>query len=112
MSLIRRLRRSTRECYTPNFPSGTDAIDNTSGNSNDKIAGFGVDFTIKPTLINQFHAGFMYQASFFNPENLGLDGSTITEQVWNYGSSLYGNSHPRQAISLSHLLVVGPVNGY
>jgi len=85
--------------YSPNFPGGIDAIDNTSDNSNDKIAGFGLDFTIKPTLINQFHAGFMYQASFFSPENLGLDGSTITEQVWNYGSSLYGNSYPRQAIS-------------
>jgi len=85
--------------YSPNFPGGIDAIDNTSDNSNDKIAGFGLDFTIKPTLINQFHAGFMYQASFFSPENLGLDGSTITEQVWKLWIKPLRQQLPRQAIS-------------
>jgi len=85
--------------YAPNFPGGIDTVDNTSYLGNAKIGGFGVDYTIRPTLINQFHAGFMYQYSVFDPENLTLDGSKVVEQYWGYGQSLYGGSYPRQAIS-------------
>ncbi len=92
-------KTSNPHTYAPNFPGGIDPVDNSSTAGNNKIAGFGVDYTIKPTLINQFHAGFMYQASFFSPENLGLDGSQVVQQFWGYGSSLYGGSYPRQAIS-------------
>ena len=38
---------------------------------NNKIAGFGFDWTVKPTLINQFHAGFTYQYSYFQPREQG-----------------------------------------
>jgi hypothetical protein len=83
----------------PNWPGGIDTVDLTSSNSNDKIAGFGVDYTIRPTLINQFHAGYMYQYSIFDPENLGLNDAAVTEEYFGYGSGLYGGSYPRQAIS-------------
>ncbi len=82
------------------FPGGIDTVDLTSSNSNNKIAGFGVDYTIRPTLINQFHAGYMYQYSIFDPENLGLDLTKIFPQSWAYGTSVYNSSiYPRQAIS-------------
>jgi len=82
-----------------NWPGGIDTVDLTSSNSNDKIAGFGVDYTIRPTLINQFHAGYMYQYSIFDPENLGLDLTKIQEIYFAYGNGLYDRSYPRQAIS-------------
>lgn len=82
------------------FPGGIDTVDLTSSNSNNKIAGFGFDYTIRPTLINQFHAGFMYQYSIFDPENLGLDLTKVFPQAWAYGTSVYNSSiYPRQAIS-------------
>jgi hypothetical protein len=83
----------------PNFPGGIDPIDFTSSNSNNKIAGFGADWVIRPTLINQFHAGFLYQYSIFDPENLGIDLPSISQQFWGYGTSLYGSAYPRQPIS-------------
>ncbi|HUA62321.1 MAG TPA: carboxypeptidase-like regulatory domain-containing protein [Verrucomicrobiae bacterium] len=85
--------------YTPNFPGGIDPTDATSSNGNNKIGGLGIDYTIKPTLINQFHLGFMYQYSAFSPENQNLNGATVVQQFWGYGESLYGGSYPRQSIS-------------
>lgn len=85
----------------PVFPGGIDTVDLTSSNSNDKIAGFGIDWTMKPNLINQFHAGYMYQYSIFDPENLGLNLSSVFPQAWAYGlTSVYASSiYPRQPIS-------------
>ncbi len=83
----------------PNWPGGIDTVDLTSSNGNNKIGGFGVDWTVRPTLVNQFHGGFMYQYSIFDPENLGLDNSKVVEQYWAYGNGLYDRSYPRQAIS-------------
>ena len=81
------------------WPGGIDTVDLTSSNSNDKIAGFGVDYTFRPTLFNQFHAGYMYQYSIFDPENLGLDLTKVQEIYFGYGTGLYGGNYPRQAIS-------------
>ncbi len=82
------------------FPGGIDTTDLTSSNSNNKIAGFGVDWTIRPTLINQFHAGYMYQYSVFDPENENIDLTKIFPQAWAYGTSVYNSSiYPRQPIS-------------
>jgi hypothetical protein len=58
-----------------------------------------MDWTICPTLVNQFHAGYMYQYRIFDPENLDLDNSKIVQQYWAYGNSLYDRAYPRQAIS-------------
>jgi len=86
--------------YAPTYPGGVDPIDYASSGGNNRIAGFGVDWTMRPTLINQFHAGYMYQYSVFVPENLGIDLTKITQQTWNYGTSLYqSNIYPRTAIS-------------
>jgi hypothetical protein len=84
--------------YNEQFP-GVDTVDFTSSGGNNRIAGVGLDWVIRPTLVNQLHAGYMYQYSAFSPENLGLDLSTIYRQTWMYGTSLYGNSYPRTAIS-------------
>jgi hypothetical protein len=73
----------------PNFPGGIDRLDLTSSNNN-KISGLGADWVIRPTLISQFHAGYMYQYGIFDPENLGIDLPSISQQTWNYGLSLYG----------------------
>ncbi len=82
------------------FPGGIDTTDLTSSNSNNKIAGFGMDWTIRPTLINQLHAGFMYQYSVFDPENEGIDLTKVFPQAWAYGTSVYNsNIYPRQPIS-------------
>ncbi|HXS94791.1 MAG TPA: TonB-dependent receptor [Candidatus Limnocylindrales bacterium] len=83
----------------PVFPGGIDTVDLTSSNSNNKIAGFGMDWTLRPTLINQFHAGFMYQYSVFDPENENIDLTKIFPQGWAYGTSVFGGAYPRQPIS-------------
>jgi carboxypeptidase family protein len=83
----------------PLFPGGIDPIDYTSSNSNNKIAGFGVDWVIRPTLINQFHFGYLYQYSIFDPENLGIDLPNIVQTNFGYGTSLFGGFYPRQPIS-------------
>ena len=88
-----------------NWPGGIDTVDLTSSNSNNKIAGFGVDYTIRPTLINQFHAGYMYQYSIFDPENLGLDLTKVTQSYFAYGTGIYANNYPRQAISSYYPMV-------
>ncbi len=87
------------------WPGGIDTVDLTSSNSNDKIAGFGVDYTFRPTLFNQFHAGYMYQYSIFDPENLGLDLTKVQEIYFGYGTGLYGGNYPRQAISSYYPMV-------
>lgn len=92
-------KRNGHDVNPPNYPGGIDLIDLTSSNSNNKIAGFGVDWVIRPTLINQFHAGYMYQYSIFDPENLGIDLPNIFQKRWTYGTSLYGSAYPRQPIS-------------
>ncbi len=74
---------------TPNFPGGIDPTDYVSNGNNNRIAGFGVDWTIRPTLINQFHAGYMYQYSAFDIENQGIDLTSIYQQSWSYGAGLY-----------------------
>ena len=84
----------------PQFPGGIDPIDYVSNASNNRIAGFGLDWTIRPTLVNQFHAGYMYQLSQFDVENLGLDLPNIFETQWSYGqTSLLGGAYPRRPIS-------------
>jgi hypothetical protein len=85
---------------TPLFPGGIDPTDYTSSNGNNKIAGFGVDWVIRPTLINQFHFGYLYQYSIFDPENLDINLPNIVQTNFGYGTSLYqGTAYPRQPIS-------------
>ena len=90
----------------PLFPGSIpsdQALDYTSNKANNRIAGFGWDWVIRPTLINQFHAGYMYQLRIFDTETLGIDLPHLYRQTWLYGAttltSLYGNSYPRRPIS-------------
>jgi hypothetical protein len=84
----------------PQFPGGIDPLDYVSGKDNNRIAGVGFDWTIRPTLINQFHGGYMYQLRQFDIENLGIDLPNIFETQWGYGpTSLLGLAYPRRPIS-------------
>lgn len=84
----------------PQFPGGIDPVNYVSNAANNRIAGVGFDWTIRPTLINQFHGGYMYQLSQFDIENLGLDLPNIYETQWAYGqTSLLGGAYPRRPIS-------------
>ena len=93
-------KANSNDVNGPQFPGGIDPLDYVSNVSNNHLAGFGVDWTIRPTVINQFHAGYMYQLSQFDVENLGLDLPNLYETQWGYGqTSLLGNSYPRRPIS-------------
>jgi hypothetical protein len=84
----------------PQFPGGIDPLNYVSNKANNRIAGVGFDWNIKPTLINQFHGGYLYQLSQFDVENLGLDLPNIFETQWPYGQTgLLGNAYPRRPIS-------------
>jgi len=87
---------------SPQFPGGIDkALNQTSNRLNNRIAGVGVDWTIRPTLINQFHGGFLYNYTINSPEALGLAGllPNLFETQWSYGLSLYGTAYPKRPIS-------------
>jgi hypothetical protein len=92
-------KSSNEHNYPPLWPGGIDPTDYTSSGGNNKIAGFGFDWAVKPTLINQFHAGFTYQYSTFSPEAKGIDLSNIQQINFAYGQGLYGGAYPRLAVS-------------
>lgn len=85
----------------PQFPGGLDdAYDYTSNKHNNRIAGFGFDWTLRPTMINQFHAGYMYQLDIFDTETLGIDLPNLYRITFPYGvTSPYGGAYPRRPIS-------------
>jgi carboxypeptidase family protein len=86
----------------PQFPGNLpqDQLTYTSSRHNNRIVGYGLDWLFRPTLINQFHAGYMYQYDLFDSETLGIDLPNLFRQNWPYGlTSLYGNAYPRRPIS-------------
>ena len=91
-------KTTSPKTYAPNYP-GLDEVDHSSYEGNNRVAGFGIDYTIRPTLINQFSTGFLYQYSIWDPENKGLDLPNIHQEVWGMGTSIYGGAYPRTAIS-------------
>lgn len=96
-------KTNNEKVYAPQFPGGLDdAFDYTSYKGNNRIVGFGLDSVFRPTLVNQFHAGYLYQYSIWDPETLGIGAHlpTMFRQNWPYGlTSLYGNVYPRRPIS-------------
>jgi Carboxypeptidase regulatory-like domain len=88
----------------PQFPGDLpqDKLTGNSSRHNNRIAGVGLDYVFKPTLINQFHGGYMYQFDSFSYDG-GTDLSVLYRQNWQYGSttltSPYGNAYPRVPIS-------------
>ena len=94
-------KENDNKANTPQFPGGIDAaLVYTSNLANNRIAGISMDWVLRPTLINQFHAGYMYQLRVFDTETLGIDLPNLFRQTWPYGlTSLYGNSYPRRPIS-------------
>ncbi len=95
-------KTNSHDVNAPQFPGGIDPLDYVSNAGNNRIAGVGFDWTIRPTLINQFHGGYMYQLSQFDVENLNLPGllPNLYETQWAYGqTSLLGGAYPRRPIS-------------
>ncbi len=94
-------QQKTRRPYTyaPNFPGGIDPMDRTSSGGNNRVAGLGIDYVMRPTLINQFHAGYLSEYSYFSPENSGIDLSKLHIENWAYGLSPIGGPFPRTYIS-------------
>ncbi|QNI33531.1 TonB-dependent receptor [Alloacidobacterium dinghuense] len=73
----------------PNFP-GSDFSDQTTGNwTRSYIASYGLDWIISPSLINQFKAGFLYNATkySYNAKPLYATEPTV---AWNFNS--YGST--------------------
>jgi hypothetical protein len=95
-------RSDSQNIAAPQFPGELPQDKRTyvSNRGNNRIAGFGLDNMFRPTLVNQFHAGYMYQLSVFSVESLGIDLPNIFRQNWTYGlTSPYGNAYPRRPIS-------------
>ncbi len=74
-------------CNVPIFPGGIAAADAGSVDPFNRIVSFTFDWSIHPTLINQFRAGYTGQYSNFNPENQGVDLTKLYTQTWAYGTS-------------------------
>jgi hypothetical protein len=69
---------------TPSDFPGPDFSNQIAGNKSKNFTGsYGFDFTFSPSLINQFKAGFLYDATFYayNAAPLYLDHPSV---AWNY----------------------------
>jgi hypothetical protein len=73
-------------CTPAYFPGGVDPLDVQSNRFRNFTDAFGFDWTPKPTLVNQFHAGFLYTAAFFD--------TNPTISVDNYGGQFWGYGYP------------------
>lgn len=92
-------KQDSPHTYLPNFPGIDSAADNTSYHNNNKIVGLGMTYAITPTLFNNLRLGYLYQYTIFDPESLGLNLPSIEAVNWAYGTSPFGGSYPRTAIS-------------
>jgi hypothetical protein len=75
-------------CNVPTWPGGINPYDKGAVNPNNRIVSFSNDWAIRPTLVNQFHAGYTGQYSNFNPENRTVDLTQASTQAWAYGTSV------------------------
>jgi hypothetical protein len=77
-------------CNAPAWPGGINTLESDAGsvNPNNRIASVSFDWSIRPSLINQFHAGYTGQKSVFNPENQAIDLSNSYTESWAYGQSV------------------------
>src|SRR5713226_2133323 len=92
----------------PQFPGNLpqDKLTFNSNAHNNRIAGFGLDWVFKPTLVNQFHAGYMHQYDNFAISSVPVDLTSLYRQAWPYGlTSPYGNAYPRVPISSFYPLI-------
>jgi len=92
----------------PQFPGDLpqDKLTFNSNAHNNRIAGFGLDWVFKPTLVNQFHAGYMHQYDNFDISSVPVDLTSLYRQNWTYGlTSPYGNAYPRVPISSFYPLI-------
>jgi hypothetical protein len=74
---------------TPNLPGSAFAKTGAGNKFQSYTAAFGFDWTLSPTLVNEFRGGFLYTANFF-----GYNGAPITVDTaqisWNLPCNPYG----------------------
>ncbi|HXS99035.1 MAG TPA: carboxypeptidase-like regulatory domain-containing protein [Candidatus Limnocylindrales bacterium] len=77
-------------CNAPAWPGGINTLESDAGsvNPNNRIISLSYDWSIRPSIINQFHAGYTGQKSVFNPENQAIDLSNAYTESWAYGQSV------------------------
>jgi hypothetical protein len=75
-------------CNSPTWPGGINPYDKGSVNPFNRIVSFSFDWSLRPSLVNQFHAGYTGQYSNFNPENRAVDLTQAYTQAWAYGTSV------------------------
>lgn len=96
ISLSGNMTRSTnKNIYQDPLPGPYFQTKTTGSYSKSYVASFGVDYTIRPTIVNQFKAGYLYTATTFSPEAAGFD-------VASQGSLNY----PFQGISSGNFTIV------
>lgn len=94
-----RTKQDRPSTNAPYFP-GKDFIDRVGGNKFDGFtASYGIDWVLKPTLLNAFRFGFLYNANFFgynttreyltNPVNIWFPLVTTPQQIYRPVSSSY-----------------------
>ena len=85
MNLAWLMTKSSQPSYGKPFFPGSGAA-NTAVNYNSKsyTANYGFEYIFSPKLINQFKAGFLYNASLYTTADLYV---TQPDVVWSYGNS-------------------------
>src|SRR6185312_15420885 len=88
-------RSTNKDIYQDPLPGPYFQKKTTGNYSKSYVASVGIDYTITPTIVNQFKAGYLYTATTFSPEAAGFD---VASQ---------GNlSYPFQGISSGNFTIV------
>jgi hypothetical protein len=80
---------SAKDAYPQAFPGKDFAYETTSFTAKAYTTAIGYDWTVKPTLINQFRAGFLYNNAIFSPEATSgpVADREVDNTVWALGTS-------------------------
>jgi len=77
--------KEVQPAVTQAFMPGPDYADQIAGTkSNNYTASFGADWTISPTLVNEFRGGFLYNASWFGYNAAPLYATSPGAVSWNF----------------------------
>jgi len=72
----------------PDFPGSTWAKTGGGVQSKNYTAAFGFDYTISPTMVNEFRGGFLYDWALFSGGTTPLSAQ-VPQVAWNYPSAPY-----------------------
>jgi Carboxypeptidase regulatory-like domain len=72
----------------PDFPGSAWAKTGADNKSNNYTAAFGFDWTVSPSMVNEFRGGFLYN-TFYNTYNATPLVQNLPQLAWNYTSVFY-----------------------